>query len=422
MPTNTPTRRGFLQSTLAGAARLAGAAWLANPLSALARERPTLPVAGVATVYRKNSHADVILGKILEGYDQKGGPGPDLKLASLYLDQTPPNDLGRELAKKHGVYLASTIEEAITLGRGEVAVRGVLNIGEHGDYPETPDTRQRMYPRRRLFDGVAAALRRYREPVPLFNDKHLAYNWADAKHMYDTARELAIPFMAGSSLPVAWREPPLELPRNCQIEQAMVVGYGGLESYGFHALETLQCMVERRKGGETGVAAVRAVKGEAIWEAERQGLWSRELFHAALATMPGVRQGKPEELLRDNAAFYLINYRDGLRATVTMANGIAQQFAFAARLRGESKPVATWFKLQDEAPFGHFGHLLHAIEHMVHTGKPAWPVERTLLTTGILDEALHSLTADQARRETPHLAVSYTAANWPFATTDIPEA
>ena len=179
----------------------------------------SFPVAGIATVYRKNSHADVILGKILEGYDQQGGRGPDLKLASLYLDQTPANDLGRELARKHGVHLATTIEEALTLGGDKLAVRGVLNIGEHGDYPETPDTKQRMYPRRRFFDEVAAAFRKHQQVVPLFSDKHLAYNWADAKHMYDTARAMQIPFMAGSSVPVGWRVPALSLPQDCRIEE-----------------------------------------------------------------------------------------------------------------------------------------------------------------------------------------------------------
>src|SRR5437016_481857 len=92
-------------------------------------------VAGVVTVYRKGSHADVILGKILEGYNQDGGPGPDLRLVSLYVDQKPKGDLSEELAKKHGFRLCGTIEEALTLGGKELAVDGVISVGEHGDYP-----------------------------------------------------------------------------------------------------------------------------------------------------------------------------------------------------------------------------------------------------------------------------------------------
>jgi hypothetical protein len=412
-------RRTFLHQSIVGAAALAAGEW-DSPLRAQAPARDKLPVAGICTVYRKNSHADVILGKILEGYDQKGGAGPDLRLASLYLDQTPANEIGRELARKHGVPIVSSIEEALTLGGDKLAVRGVLNIGEHGDYPETPDTKQRMYPRRRFFDEVAAVFRKCQQVVPLFNDKHLAYNWADAQHMYDTARAMHIPLMAGSSVPVGWRVPPLRLPRECRIEEALAVGYGGLESYGFHALEGLQCMVERRRGGERGVASVRAVAGDAIWEAERQGLWSRSLLEAALARQPKLKPGKHEDSLKPSATFFLIEYRDGLRATMAMATGPATEFTFAAKLPGESQPVSTWFQLENGAPYGHFGYLLRAVEHMIHTGQPAYPVERTLLTTGILDAALHSLAEGQKRRDTPHLEIRYEPVEWPGAPGEAP--
>lgn len=417
MGQHSSTRRSFLQAT----GGLVGSAWLSNHLHAEpAREK--LPVAGVATVWRKNSHADVLLTKIFEGYNQDGGPGPDLRLASLYLDQTPANDLGRELAAKHGVHLAKSIEEAITLGKGEVSVRGVLNIGEHGDYPSTPDTKQHMYPRRRFFDEVVATFRKYKQVVPLFSDKHLAYNWADAKHMYDTAKEMKVPFLAGSSVPVGWRVPPLSLPMDCQIEEALSIGYGGLESYGFHAIEGLQCMVERRKGGETGVTSVRAVSGDEIWKAERDGLWSRSLLEAALSRLPTAKKGEPEKLLRANAAFYLIEYRDGLKATVAMCNGIAGDFAFAGKLKGEPQIASTWYQLQDGRPYGHFAYQLRAIDHLVHTGKPPYPVERTLLTTGILDAAMHSLAQGGQRRETPYLDVRYTAVDWPYAAGEAPAA
>jgi hypothetical protein len=234
-----------------------------------AAPREKLPVAAVVTEYRTNSHADVILTKILQGYDHQGGAGPDLRLVSLFTDQVPKNDLSRDLAEKHGFRIAGTIEEALTLGGDKLAVAGVLSIGEHGDYPWTEDTAQHMYPRRRFFDAIAATYRKCGRVAPLFNDKHLAYAWADAKHMYDTAREMKIPFLAGSSIPVTSRTPPLELPRGCHITEAVGIGYGNLESYGFHALEGVQCMVERRQGGETGVAAVQAVRGEEIDRAER---------------------------------------------------------------------------------------------------------------------------------------------------------
>src|SRR5437764_12680115 len=124
------------------------------------RNRDTKRVAAIVTEYRRHSHADVIVGKILEGYFHDGRDMPQLRLASLYVDQFPRDakgqdlDMSRGLAKKHDFTIYDSIEGAVTLGRKEVAVDGVLIIGEHGRYP-TNDRGQILYPRRRFFDAVA---------------------------------------------------------------------------------------------------------------------------------------------------------------------------------------------------------------------------------------------------------------------------
>ena len=411
----TTTRRNILKTCLAGAV----ASTVPQPFSLFADEkrgpRRKLPVAGVVSVYTPSSHADVIVGKILEGYQQDGGAGPDLEVVSVFTDQVPAQDMSREKAAKHGFRISPTIRDALTLGSGQLQVAGVLCIGEHGDYPRTPDTDQKMYPRRRFFDEVVGVFRECRKVVPVFNDKHLGYRWEDARAMVETARQLKIPFLAGSSLPVAWRMHPFELPRDCEIESALTIGYGGFEDYGFHALEAHQCLLERRRGGETGVAAVCAVRGEKIRKSELAGDWSTELFAAARRLMPG----NPEDTKAWNpgadSAAYLIEHRDGLRSAVVIANGLAGHFSTALRIKGTAEPVGTCFRLQEGPPFGHFAYLVRAIDQTFHTGKSAWPVERTLLTTGILDRVMHSLANDGLRLETPELAVNYSAADWPFA-------
>ena len=138
------------------------------------------------------------------------------------------------------------------------------------------------------------------------------------------------------------------------------------------------------------------------------------MFAAALRAMPGTPAPDLKRLAK-SVAFYQLEYRDGLKATVALANGIATQFGFAARLRGHREPLATWFELQEERPFSHFGHLTRAIDHMIHTGQPAYPAERTLLTTSILDAVMHSLANDGKRRETSELDVRYKPADWTFA-------
>ena len=396
-------RRDFL--TLIGGATFAPRAFAATK---------KLPVAGVVTVYKKNSHADVILGKILEGYDQQGGHGPALKLASLYIDQPDSSQIGLDLARKYQVRVCRTIAEAVN------STEGVISVGEHGDYPDDPKTGQKLYPRRRFFDEIAAAFRKQGRVVPVFSDKHFCPAWSDAKHMYDTARRMKIPFMAGSSIPVAWRLPELTLKRGSRIKEALAIGYGGKEAYAFHALEGLQCMIERRAGGETGVKSVQAVTGDAIWKAEADGLWSMDLLMAGLRSQPRAKTDRVRERLRKDSPFYLIEYRDGTRGTVAMMNGLTGEFGFAARVEGEAKPKATWIKLDYRAPFAHFAWLTQGIEHLVHERKSPYPVERTLLTTGILDRAIHSLVDNGRKLATPELNVNYQPANWGYADQDFP--
>src|SRR5262249_558097 len=176
-----------------------------------------------------------------------------------------------------------------------LAVEGVLLIGEHGDYPKNK-IGQVLYPRRRFFEEACKVFEKDKKSVPVFTDKHLAAEWKDAKWMYDRAKELFVPLMAGSSLPVTFRKPELKLPMGCELTQAGAIGKGPFEGYGFHALETLQCMVERRKGGELGVKSVQCLQGKAMWEAMDQGRWSRPLLEAAMKLVPAHAKGDVREM------------------------------------------------------------------------------------------------------------------------------
>src|SRR5262249_30721828 len=152
--------------------------------------------------------------------------------------QAKDGDLSKELAQKHGFSLYPDVAGALTLGGKDLAVDGVLLIGEHGDYSYN-EKGQKLYPRYELFQKIAAVFRRCGRGVPLFNDKHLSFDPVQALRMAGTARELGVPLMAGSSLPVTWRRPELELPLGCRLEEALVASRGELEIYGIHALEAL---------------------------------------------------------------------------------------------------------------------------------------------------------------------------------------
>lgn len=358
-------------------------------------------IAAIITTYFQHSHADVIATKYMTGFPtDTGHQRPRVELVSLYLDQVDDRDIGVGLAAAHQVPIYPSIRQALTQGGDELAVDGVLLIGEHGDYPYN-EFGQHMYPRRYLFEQICGVFASSGRSAPVFCDKHLAYAWEDALWMYERANALKVPFMAGSSLPLAWRIPFLEHPLESRVESAIAIGYGGVESYGFHALETQQCMIERRAGGESGVTAVQCLEGDAVWEAGASGDWSIPLAEQAceaIATRPDTSFMAGCE----HPTAFLLEHQDGFRSAVLMLNGYVSDFAYAAVVDGT--PVATEVRLAKGPPYPHFSYLCLNIEEMFLTGEPQYPVERTLLVTGVLDALMHSRAAESVRVETPHLA------------------
>jgi hypothetical protein len=228
-------------------------------------------IAVITTVYRYLSHAQHITDRFLLGYPHNGGwRRPDMKVASLYVDQRPPGDQSAERAREFGFQIYPTIPEALRCGSDRLAVDAVLIIGEHGDYPQN-EKGQILYPRYEFFKQCVEVFEKDGRAVPVYNDKHLSYSFEKAKWMVEASRRLKFPMLAGSSLPVTWRLPDLELPLDCKIESALMVGEGESDAMDYHALEAMQCMIERRKGGETGVKAVQMIEGEAVWKAGEEG-------------------------------------------------------------------------------------------------------------------------------------------------------
>ena len=396
------TRRRFLAGA-AGAALLPSAA-RAQLVAAAASPRR---VAAVVTAYHRYSHADNIVTRFMEGYSVVGKSyPPPCKVASLYIDQTPDTDIGRPLAKQWGIPVFKTIAEALTLGGDRLAVDGVLLVAEQGSYP-TNERGQILYPRRKFFEQVVTVFGDSKRAVPVFVDKHLSYSWDDAKWMYDRSRELGFPMMAGSSVPVAYRRPDLRPPAGVAWEAALSLGYSHFEVYGFHTLEGLQCMTERRPGGETGVRSVRCLEGKAAWEAAGSGAWDRALLDAALARVPGRGKGRVED---EDASpvVYLVEYRDGLRGAAYVSPRHAREFAFAGRVRGKKEPASCWYELP-KPQRDHFSFLTAHVAAMMVTGRPSYPVERTLLTTGVLAAAVESKASGHRRVETPHLEIRYSS-------------
>jgi hypothetical protein len=357
------------------------------------------------------------------GYGWRGGwQAPRVEVASVFIDQFPEGDLARERVKRHQLKLFPTIAEALTLGTGRLAVDGVVIIAEHGDYPRN-EKGQTLYPRYEWFKEIVKVFEGSGRAVPVFNDKHLSTTWEHCKEMVDDAKRLGFPFLAGSSLPVTWRLPALDMPYDAPLVESVCVAYGGVDSYDFHGLETAQCMSERRQGGEVGIESVHAVRGEPMWNmlaAPDRKITSR-LLAAALSrshTLP-VKEGYVEDrisarwarrVLPDLLA-YFIQHRDGFRTTLFLAN--IQDFNYAGMRRDTGEIISCQMYLPmpgHSATTADFFHpLVRHIETLVLEDKAPYPVERTLLTSGMTLAAVDSIYTGYTPVKTPEMKVSYRA-------------
>ncbi len=398
--TQDVSRRSFL-----------GAAAVASGLSA-ELDRPKR-IAIVTTIYRYLSHGQHMGDRFLVGYPHDGEwRKPNMQVVSLYVNQKPEGDLSAERAREFGFRVYPTIAEALRCGTNKLAVDAVLIVGEHGEYP-TNDFGQKLYPRYEFFTECVKVFEKDGRAVPVYNDKHLSYSFEKAQRMVRESKRLGFPMLGGSSLPVTWRLPDVEMPMGSHIEEALMVGEnGGDDAMDFHALEGMQCMLERRRGGETGVRSVQTITGEAVWKAG----WPVDLLSAALSrsdtplgltvkdgrTQDLVASGELQRLVTQPAA-YLIEYRDGLRATMLNLRGALKDFNFAARVSGHGI-ISTQFLLTPEPNVTYSACLMNKVVEMFASGRAPYPIERTLLTSGIT-EACHRSRGKQL--DTPNLDVAY---------------
>jgi hypothetical protein len=366
-----------------------------------------LRVAAVNSIFRLRSHAYHIIGRMVFGFQKDGlHHQPNVEVVRMYNDQTPRDDLSVDFCRRHGIELVKTATAA--LGGDQLDVDAVALIIEHGDYPVN-EFGQILYPRYELFQEIAGVFKKAGRGVPVFCDKHLSYDHQKAADMVATARRMGFGLMAGSSLPVTWRVPQIELPRESKIEEAVVCfGYDRsyAEIYLFHALECLQCMLERRRGGESGVKSVTCLQGDAVWKACDDGRIRWPLVVEAIGRSPSANVGPIRENVLNPLAI-LVEYADGTRGAVLNLIEAVSDFCFAAKLKQQDEPVSFNFDLPPPPGARFFDPLTYHIEQFFHSGAPPYPVERTLLTSTVLDLALHSLKDGSRPLASPALAIRY---------------
>ncbi len=408
------TRRRILKHSLAAAIPLG------VPIVSRAEDaKKKIRVAALLTSFHYRSHAHVILENFLVPYLFNGevvDPTTEFEMASFYVDQFTERDMARSVAGQFDIAIYESIAGALCDGGDQLAVDAVLLIGEHGEYPFN-DKGQELYPKQRFFDAVVEVFKRSGRSVPVYTDKHLSHTWKEADAMVDTAEAMRFALMAGSSVPLAQRIPPLDIPAGSKVVEAVSIHGGPLERFGFHGLEILQSMVESRDGGEAGIESVQYLESDALWAAADAGEWSEDLAMAAMAVelgadMPRLRElVKMEDFSETPPHGFLVRYRDGLRAMVLKIGVSDIRWNFSAKLDGEDRSVATRYVVGPWENRNLFKALAHAIQSHFRGASP-YPVQRTQLVTGALEAAIDSHIAGGKVIATPQLDIQYQATDF----------
>jgi len=423
-------RRQFLSQSAALAATTAAipSALTSSSFGASPADGPRKKIAFLGTVVFRHSHAQHFLDRHCMGYTWGGRwQAPRFDVASVYIEQQQKEgDLSQQRIDKYKLKQYSTIADALTLGTSKLAVDGVVMIGEHGDYP-TNEKGQRRYPRYDWFKQIVKVFEQSGRSVPVFNDKHLSTVWSECVEMVEDSKRLKFPFLAGSSLPVTWRFPSIDMPVDTPLKESVCVCYGGVDSYDFHGLETAQCMSERRRGGEVGISSVTALKGDALWaEMEKTSHGdTRKLFVAAMTrshNLP-VDGGFPSDpvtyewgkKVMNGTIAYFIEHRDGFKTTMFLCP--IQDFNYAGMRSDNGEIISCQMYLpmptHGSTTADFFNPLARHIETLVDEGKTPYPVERTLLTSGMVIGGVESLFRKGDRYETPEMKVTYKNDNPP---------
>jgi hypothetical protein len=399
---------------VAGMTPVAGSAAGAVPQTTQARPR----IACLATFWAApNSHADWIITKLMDGYWWQGAHTPSrIDVASVYIHQLDTSLLGQKICKAKQIPIYQTAGEALTLGGKDLAVDGVVIVGEHGNYP-TDLKGHWLLPRWWIYQQVVRVFEQSKRSVPVFNDKHLSYNWDDAKWMFDKSRELRFPLTGGSSIPTYFRNPEIDLAADTPIRNSIVLGGASDEGAIFHSVDVLQAFVERRRGGETGVRSVQSIRGPETWAWVERTPWASKLLDGAARHI----ELDAKTLLQSaEGRACIVDYNDGTKGAVISGRGV--DWTYAGEIEGQKDPTIVSM-LGWPGPFSQY-HAAngqpHWITEMMVTRKEPFNAERLLLSTGIVNHYMDSnwengrYAAVGRRIETPFMDMKYRTTRGPM--------
>ena len=378
-------------------------------------------IAIIATEWAFESLAQQVGDAFLMGYPYEGKwHQPRARVRSVYVERDPTSALIRQRSDGFGMVLYPTIAETLRCGKSSIGVDAVLVLADSGSKPRSTQSDRERCDRYRYFQQIVKIFREEQTALPLYFSHFLSDYFKESEIILSTSQKIGSPLMTGSTTPLTWRMPECDLPYGRAVKEALVVTGRDSETAEFEALEAMQGMLERRRGGETGVRSVRLLKGDQVWQAASERRWSQTLLEAALSRsdkLLGItlKDARPQDLVNsgvlpgivDHPRACIIEYVDGLRATLLQLRGAIGDLVFSARLAGRTNPLATQFLTAPMISGSHSSCLVTKIEAMVTTGVSPCPAERGWLVRGVLEKSEESGVRRGEMVRTPELKRTY---------------
>lgn len=212
---------------------------------------------------------------------------------------------------------------------------------------------------------------------------------AATKQLLLAARKQNVALCAGTYMATTWRLPPIDVPHDAQMSEALVVTVGESPLAELLAADGLFSLLERRRGGESGINRISTIRGQAVWNALKKGRPSQQLLEAALSrsdsplgdavtdgrTQDLMRLGLVERLAREPVG-YVLEHADGLTSTILKLNGVVRDINFAIGLK-TGQIISAQFYRPPAPNEHHWSMLAEVIQRYFATGALPWPTERS---------------------------------------------
>jgi hypothetical protein len=361
----------------------------------------SMTLAVIAEEFAPGTPAQQLLDRFLLGYPRDGEfyrAAEELSIR-LYITGGRGNpDVARRV-QDHGLVWTDELEHAVTLATAMILVPRSVGAETNNEF---------------IRKTLAAA----KTPARCFVHGTLGDSLTAAQAHARLAQAGRVPLLTGSAVGVTWHLPELEIPQDTRFEQALIITQGASPGAEFDGLDGLLPILARRRGGETGMRSVQFFEGAGLWQASKDGLWRESLLAAAISRSDSpqgdpVKDGRTQDLvglglvpkLARNPRGWILEHRDGLRSIILVLDGVIADYNFAVQTIDGTLFSAQIFRppkpRQDQ-----YSRLAVVLEDFFRAGTPPWPIERGLLTAGLLEAMAKAAAQPSTRIETPELTTS----------------